>query len=233
MTKIFPLKCDWIWLSTGWDAQQVPRVEMPVWMLSCPSSKMEGKGVKLLKEEPAAILPHTSGNFFPVLPKLLQKKPQEGWTRMRDTQAESTGCALRMSKRNMTLYDFRPTETKQRETKNWYLSSFIQLPDIPKHHQTCYSTTGSIVIMKPPRDWGFLCIWQKQHKTPSSVSISGCATMSHGSSVLKVNLTKFKHGDLLLDMKNSILMPDSVAWFKFSTTGHLLKQLASLLNCPS
>lgn len=95
MTKIFPLKCDWIWLSTGWDAQQVPRGEMPVWMFSCPSSKMEGKGVKLLKEEPAAILPHTSGNFFPVLPKLLQKKPQEGWTRMRDTQAESSllsGC---------------------------------------------------------------------------------------------------------------------------------------------
>lgn len=138
-----------------------------------------------------------------------------------------------MFNRNTTLYDFRPTERKQWETKNWYLSSFIQLPDIPKHHQMSYSTTGSTVIMKPSRDWGFFIDFTKTTQNPSSIRVSECATMSHNFSVLKPNLAKFKHRNPLLNMKNSILRPDSVAQFKFSTTGQLLEQLVSSLNCPS
>lgn len=198
--------------------------------------QMEGKGVKLSKGEPAVILPRRicfhQWKIFPGPTKVLAEKATEkmnedgryaGWVLN----------ALRMFKRSMTLYYFRPTERKQRETRNWYLSSSIQLPEIPKYHQTCSSTTGSTVIMKPPRDWGFSYILQKQHKTPSSVGVPGCGTTSHSFSVLKFNLTTFKHGNLLLDTKNSILRPNSQIWSKFSTTGHLLKQLVSSLNCPS
>lgn len=236
MTKIFLLKHSWVWLSTGRGAQQVPRGEMPVWKLSCPSSRMEGKGAKLFKEEPTVVHPHRVcfhqlGKFFPALPKFLQKKPQERWRGWK-TLRLSPQCSQNVWEEHgiVLLQTYRKEAMRNQQLVSVIFHPITCYPQAPlnvlQHHRQCCDN-------ETPRQGGFSCILQKQHKTPSSVSVSRCMKMSHDSSVLKVKLTKFKHGNLLLDVKNSILKPDSVVWFKFSTAGHLLKQLVSLLNCPS
>lgn len=77
MTKIFPVKRNWIWLSTRRDAQQVPRGEMPVWMLSCPFPKWKGKEQSSLRKNPQPYshteYGSTSGKLFPVLPNCCRK----------------------------------------------------------------------------------------------------------------------------------------------------------------
>lgn len=83
--------------------------------------QIDGKGVKLFKVEPAVILPRRvhfhQQKIFPDSTKVLAEKAA-GKMNEDKRHADSVLRALSIFKRNMTLYYFRPTEMKQRETKN-------------------------------------------------------------------------------------------------------------------
>lgn len=161
MTKIFLLKRNWIWLSTCRDAQQVPRGEMPVSMLSCPSSKTEGKGVKLFKEKPTVILPHRVYLFFPVLPKFLQKKPQRKMNKDERHKLSPQCSECSRGTWHCTGSDIQKGSNEKPRTAICHLSSsYLISPSTPKR------VTGRTVIMKPPRDWGFLYILHKTTQNP-------------------------------------------------------------------
>lgn len=83
--------------------------------------QIEGKGVKLFKEEPAVILPRRvrfhQRKIFPDSTKVLAEKAT-GKMNKGERHAGSVLSALSIFKRNMTLYYFRPAEMRQWETKN-------------------------------------------------------------------------------------------------------------------
>lgn len=83
-------------------------------ILSFP--QIDGKGVKLFREEPAVILPHRvrfhQRKIIPDSTKVLAEKAA-GKMNEDKTRAGSVLSVLSIFKRNMTLYYFRPTEMKQ------------------------------------------------------------------------------------------------------------------------
>lgn len=174
MTKIFLLKHSWVWLSTGRGAQQVPRGEMPVWKLSCPSSRMEGKGAKLFKEEPTVVHPHRVcfhqlGKFFPALPKFLQKKPQERWRGWK-TLRLSPQCSQNVWEEHgiVLLQTYRKEAMRNQQLVSVIFHPITWYPQAPlnvlQHHRQCCDNETP--------DKGAFHVFYKNNTKPPALSAS-------------------------------------------------------------